>query len=244
MPFPPSSISCCCLICSSPSTSRQTPVTSFARHQYVHFCQKGENFRLFLEMLFPFHQNQKARIVIRILLTYCIQQLKAVPGLFCPLQVFHSVGALCVCGVQLGCVLGHLEPVVRPAPELHLTVLVVEGKPGDVYLTGGHEDAGRDVCAESFTCHNHICWVGPVECLTCTEIGKPLVFLNKLLGSPVSNVTDFACANSTIQSPGTLSLKLKLREGIRGTNLLLFGHYQNRLDPPTLFSWTLKREFF
>ena len=92
-----------------------------------------------------------------------------------------------MCGVQLGSVLGHLEPVVRPAPELHLTVLVVEGEPGDVYLTSGHEDARRDVCAESFTCHNHVCWVGPVERLTCTETGKPLVlkFVYLVVPSPM-----------------------------------------------------------
>ena len=40
-------------------------------------------------------------------MTYCIQQLEAVPGLFSPLQVSHSVGALCVCGVQLGYAIGY-----------------------------------------------------------------------------------------------------------------------------------------
>ena len=64
----------------------------------------------------------------------------------------------------------HLEPVVRPASELHLTVLVVEGEPGDVDLAGGHEDAGRDVRAQALVCHHHICRVGSIEGLTCAGI--------------------------------------------------------------------------
>ena len=60
----------------------------------------------------------------------------------------------------------HLEPVVRPASELHLTVLVVEGEPGDVDLAGGHEDAGRDVGAQALVSHHHICWVCSVKGLT------------------------------------------------------------------------------
>ena len=35
----------------------------------------------------------------------------------------------------------YLEPVVRPAAELHLTILVVEGKPGDVDQAGWLVDA-------------------------------------------------------------------------------------------------------
>ena len=42
-----------------------------------------------------------------------------------------------------------LEPVVGPAPELHLAVLVVEGEPGDVDGTAGLEYPGRDVGALS-----------------------------------------------------------------------------------------------
>ena len=54
----------------------------------------------------------------------------------------------------------YLEPVVRPAPELHLAVLVVEGEPGDVDLAGGLEHAGRDVGAEARTGHYHVGLVG------------------------------------------------------------------------------------
>ena len=43
----------------------------------------------------------------------------------------------------------YLEPVVGPAPELHLAALIIEGEPGDVDLAGGLEHAGRDVGAET-----------------------------------------------------------------------------------------------
>ena len=66
----------------------------------------------------------------------------------------------------------HLKPVIRPASELHLAVLVVEGEPGDVDLAGGHEDAGRDVGALPLRCHHHICWIGPIKCFAGTEEGE------------------------------------------------------------------------
>ena len=39
----------------------------------------------------------------------------------------------------------YVKSVVGPAPELQLAVLVIEGEPGDVYLTGGLEDPCNDV---------------------------------------------------------------------------------------------------
>ena len=39
----------------------------------------------------------------------------------------------------------HLEPIIGPRTKLHVTVLVVEGEPGDVDLAGGLEDARGDV---------------------------------------------------------------------------------------------------
>ena len=64
---------------------------------------------------------------------------------------------------------GDLEPVIRPASELHLTVLVVEGEPGDVDGAGGEEDAGGDVRAEPVRGDHHICWVGSVKSLAGAE---------------------------------------------------------------------------
>jgi hypothetical protein len=63
----------------------------------------------------------------------------------------------------------YLEPIVGPAAELHLTVLIVEGEPCDVDLTGGHEDAGGDVGAEPLAGHHHVGRVGPVKCLAGAE---------------------------------------------------------------------------
>ena len=66
--------------------------------------------------------------------------------------------------------MSHLKPVIRPTSKLHLAVLVVEGEPGDVDLAGGHEDAGRDVCAQALVSYHNICRVGSVKGLTRTEI--------------------------------------------------------------------------
>ena len=57
----------------------------------------------------------------------------------------------------------YLEPVVRPTPKLHLTVLIVKGKPGDVYQTCRFENARRDVCARSRGCDNNIGRVSSVK---------------------------------------------------------------------------------
>ena len=59
----------------------------------------------------------------------------------------------------------HLKPIVGPAAELHITVLVVEGEPGDVYLAGGLEDARGYVGAAAPVCHHHVGGEGPVKLL-------------------------------------------------------------------------------
>ena len=57
----------------------------------------------------------------------------------------------------------YLEPVVGPTPKLHLTVLIVKGKPGDVNQTCRFENARRDVCARSRRGHNNIGGVRSVK---------------------------------------------------------------------------------
>ena len=74
--------------------------------------------------------------------------------------------------IQLINNIAHLEPVICPASELHLAVLVVEGEPGDVDLAGGHEDARRDVGAFPLGGHHYICWIGAIKCFAGTEEGK------------------------------------------------------------------------
>ena len=59
----------------------------------------------------------------------------------------------------------HLEPIVGPAAELHITVLVIEGEPGDVYLAGGLEDARGYVGAAAPVSHHHVGGEGPVKLL-------------------------------------------------------------------------------
>jgi hypothetical protein len=65
-------------------------------------------------------------------------------------------------------VAAHLSPVVGPAAELHLAVLVVEGEPGDVDLAGGLEDAGWYVGAATLTRQHHVCRVRAVKCFVRT----------------------------------------------------------------------------
>ena len=59
----------------------------------------------------------------------------------------------------------HLKPIVGPAAELHITVLVIEGEPGDVYLAGGLEDARGYVGAAAPIRHHHVGWEGPIKLL-------------------------------------------------------------------------------
>ena len=63
----------------------------------------------------------------------------------------------------------HLESVVGPTSELHLTVLVVEGEPGDVDGAGGLEHAGGDVGAQTLAGHDHVGRERGVERFTRTE---------------------------------------------------------------------------
>ena len=66
----------------------------------------------------------------------------------------------------------YIKAIVRPASKLHLATLVVEWKPGDINFTGGHEDAGGDISAQSFVGHHYICRVGPVKSFAGTEEGE------------------------------------------------------------------------
>ena len=65
----------------------------------------------------------------------------------------------------------YLSSVVRPAAELHLALLVVEGEPGDVDLAGGLEDAGGDVGARTLAGQHHVRRVRAVKCLVSTKQG-------------------------------------------------------------------------
>ena len=62
----------------------------------------------------------------------------------------------------------YLEPVVRPAPELHITILIIKREPCDVYWAGRHEYTGRDVGAGSVTRDDHVGGVRCIKRLACT----------------------------------------------------------------------------
>ena len=66
-----------------------------------------------------------------------------------------------------------LEAVVRPATELHVAVLIVEGKPRDVDLAGRLEDAGRDVGASAGVVDHYVYRVRPVKGLVGAEKEQP-----------------------------------------------------------------------
>ena len=68
----------------------------------------------------------------------------------------------------------YFKSIVSPAAELHVTVLVVEGEPGDVNLARGLEDARGDVGAGPVAVHHHVGWVGPIKSFACTENKKVL----------------------------------------------------------------------
>lgn len=80
-----------------------------------------------------------------------------------------------------GFLYNYLKTIIGPTPEFHLTILIIEGEPRDVDLAGGHEDARRDVSAESLVGHHHVGRVGPVKCFTCTEIQRNVKFPDILI---------------------------------------------------------------
>ena len=66
------------------------------------------------------------------------------------------------------CIL-YLETIVCPTAEFHLTVLVIERKPGDVYLTSGFENPRRDVSAGAGAGDYYIGGVRSIKRFTRTE---------------------------------------------------------------------------
>ena len=56
-----------------------------------------------------------------------------------------------------------LSPVVSPTTELHLTFLVIEWKPRDIYLAGGFEYPGGDIGTRTLIGQHYIGRVGAVK---------------------------------------------------------------------------------
>lgn len=60
--------------------------------------------------------------------------------------------------------------IIGPTAEFHLAALVVEWKPGDVYLAGAFEDTGRHIQTRSVVPDYHVGGVRAVEALVRTGI--------------------------------------------------------------------------
>lgn len=59
--------------------------------------------------------------------------------------------------------LSYLPAGVGPGAKLHFATLVIKREPGNVYLTGRLEYAGRDVETVAIVRHHHFRLVGTVE---------------------------------------------------------------------------------
>ena len=57
----------------------------------------------------------------------------------------------------------HLETIVSPTSEFHITDLLIKGKPRDVNFAGGFENSRGYVGTVAITIYNYICMVGTIE---------------------------------------------------------------------------------
>ena len=97
------------------------------------------------------------------------------------LQVENPTKTQC-CGKKLNFARSNLESVVCPGSKLHVAVLVIKREPGDVYGTGGHEDARGNVGADTFTGHHYIGGICRIKRFTraaITRLFKNQTFISK-----------------------------------------------------------------
>ena len=82
----------------------------------------------------------------------------------------------------------YLKSIISPASKLHITVLIIKREPGDVYLAGGLEDAGRDVGAAAPVRRHHVGGEGPVKLLvSAANITLTSSAANRLIGEVVQS---------------------------------------------------------
>lgn len=70
---------------------------------------------------------------------------------------------------QLTSIFLYLIAIVGPTTKLHVTVLVVEGEPRDVYLACALENARRHVQTTAVVSDHHVSLVRPVKTLVSTN---------------------------------------------------------------------------
>lgn len=90
----------------------------------------------------------------------------------------------------------YLIAVVSPATELHVAMLVIEGKPGDVYLACALENARGYVQATAVVSDHHVGLVRPIKTLVSTMPMRKSYAFNLGLNQPTQNITI-----STIHNP-------------------------------------------
>ena len=71
----------------------------------------------------------------------------------------------------------YLKSVVGPASKLHITILVIEGEPSNVNLTGGFEYSRRNISTAAFVRHNHVGWESSIKLLVSAEKKWPVLTL-------------------------------------------------------------------
>ena len=66
----------------------------------------------------------------------------------------------------------YIKSIVGPASKLHVAVLIVKWKPGDVDLTCRFEYTRRDIGTSTIACYNNIGWIGSIKSFTRTKQNK------------------------------------------------------------------------
>ena len=64
----------------------------------------------------------------------------------------------------------YLKSIVGPASKLHITILVIEGEPSDINLTGGFEYSRRNISTPSLVGHHDVSWESSIKLLISAEM--------------------------------------------------------------------------
>ena len=68
----------------------------------------------------------------------------------------------------------YLESIICPASKLHITILVVEGEPSDINLTGGFEYSRRNISTPSLVGHHDVSWESSIKLLISAVKNYPI----------------------------------------------------------------------
>ena len=82
----------------------------------------------------------------------------------------------------------YLETIIRPTSKLHITILVIEGEPSNVNLTGGFEYSRRNVSTAALVRHNNVRWESSIKLLV-SAVKKCVLTLQLEQPGSVSNLS-------------------------------------------------------